>query len=315
MSQHVIVGAGPVNSATAVQLTERGESVAMVTRSGSGPAHAGIQLIAADATDPDKLTALTKGADALYNCANPQYHRWLTDWPPLASSLLTAAERSGAVLVTAAPLYGYGPGSGVMGPDTPLAATHPKLRMRADMWREALRRHRDGRIRATEVRGSDYIEGNGILSWSLGAPLLAGKRAYAPVPINVPHTWTSIHDVARTLVTVSGDERAYGKAWMVPSHEPLTVAQFAAEFAEANGLARPKVSHLPYVALWTAGLFDPMVKELRTTHYQFAKPFLVDASATEATFGIKARPLDESMREAAANVRAAEAAKAAEPKK
>src|SRR5262249_20929208 len=73
MSQHVIAGAGPVGSATAVQLAERGESVLMITRSGTGPVHAGVQLIAADATDPNKLTALTQGASALYNCANPQY--------------------------------------------------------------------------------------------------------------------------------------------------------------------------------------------------------------------------------------------------
>ncbi len=68
----------------------------MATRSGGGPQHAGVQLVAADATDPDNLTAPTNGAAAPYNCANPQYHRWLTDWPPL----LTDAERTGAVLVT-----------------------------------------------------------------------------------------------------------------------------------------------------------------------------------------------------------------------
>ncbi len=277
----------------------------MVTRSGSGPSHERVRKVAADATDADRLAALADGAVALYNCANPQYHRWLTDWPPLASSLLTAAERSGAVLATAAPLYGYGPGSGVMGHDTPLAATHPKLRMRADMWREALRRHQAGLIRATEVRGADYIEANGILSWGMGAPLLAGKRAYSPVPTNVPHTWTSIRDVARTLVTAASDERAYGQAWLVPSHEPLTVRQLAARFATANDLPAAKVTRLPYIALWTAGLFDPMVKELRTTYYQFAKPFIVDASVTEATFGIKARALDDSLREAAANLRGA----------
>lgn len=311
MSQHVIVGAGPVGSATALQLAKRGERVLMITRSGSGPTHAGVELVAADATDPDKLTALTKGAAALYNCANPQYHRWLTDWPPLAASLLDAAERTGAVLVTAAPLYGYGPNSGVMGPDTPLAATHPKLRLRADMFREALQRHGAGRIRMTEVRGSDYIEANGVLSWSLGTPLLAGKRAYAPVPVNVPHSWTSINDVARTLVAVSADERAYGKAWLVPSHEPMTIAALAARFTAANDLPDPKVTQLPYAALWLAGLFDEQVKELRTTYYQFAKPFVIDASATEAVFDIKARPFDESLRAAAANLREAAAAAAA----
>src|SRR4051812_37317263 len=122
MALHVIVGAGAVGTATATLLAERGDEGRLVTRRGTGPEHPGIERIAADATDADRLTGLTTGAVALYNCASPLYHRWLTDWPPLASALLTAAERSGAALVTASNLYGYGPGHERITPDTPLAA-------------------------------------------------------------------------------------------------------------------------------------------------------------------------------------------------
>jgi nucleoside-diphosphate-sugar epimerase len=303
MSQHVIVGAGPVGSATAKLLAGRGESVTIVTRSGKGPDHPSITRVAADATDAERLSKLTAGAAALYNCANPQYHKWLTDWPPLAASLLTAAERTGAVLVAANNLYGYGPVSGPITPSTPLSATHPKLRIRADMWREALSRHESGRIRVTEARASDYIEANGLMSY-LGAPLLEGKRAYSPAPLHVMHSWTSISDVATILVTIARDEQAYGKAWLVPTQAPMTVKQLADAFVSANGAPPAKVTALPYAALWTAGLFDPLTKELRTTHYQFAKPFVIDSSETESTFGLKPRPMDESLREAAESIRA-----------
>lgn len=302
MSQHVIVGAGPVGSATAALLAQRGEAVTLVSRSGRGPALAGVTRVAADATDAERLTELTSGAAALYNCANPNYTRWLTDWPPIANALLTAAERTGAVLAVAAPLYGYGPVSAPMTAHTPLAATHPKLRMRADMYREAVRRQEAGRIRTTEVRASDYIEANGVLSF-LGAPLLAGRRAYSPAPLHVPHTWTSIADVAHTLVTAAGDERAYGRAWMVPSAEPMTGAQLARRFTEVNGAPEPKLTKIPYPVLWTTGLFQPFIKELRTTYYQFAHPFVVDASETEQVFGLRAQPLEDSLREAADVVR------------
>ncbi len=135
-----------------------------MSRRGSGPEHPAIERIAADATDADQLTALTEGAAALYNCANPLYHRWLTDWPPLASALLTAAERSGAVLAAVNNLYGHGVVDGPITETTPLAATQPKLRLRADMWREALAAHQAGRIRATEVRGSDYLVGDSTIA-------------------------------------------------------------------------------------------------------------------------------------------------------
>src|SRR5262245_22210423 len=152
MALHVIVGAGPVGTGVARLLVERGERVRIVSRRGGGPEHPAIERVAADATHADHLAELSRDAAALYNCANPLYHRWLTDWPPLAAALLTAAERSGAVLAVASNLYGYGPIDGPISDTTPLAATHPKLKLRADMWREALSRHEAGRLRVTEIR-------------------------------------------------------------------------------------------------------------------------------------------------------------------
>jgi nucleoside-diphosphate-sugar epimerase len=304
MSLHVIVGAGPVGSTIARKLVERGEQVRVVTRSGGGPEHSSIERVAADATDAERLSTLADGAVALYNCANPAYHRWLTDWPPLASALLTAAERSGAVLATSSNLYGYGPVSGTITPATPQAATHPKLRLRADMWRDALAAHEAGKIRATEVRASDYIEANSILAFVLGKPLLAGKRAQVPAALDAPHSWTSIDDVAGTLITVAGDERAWGKPWHVPTAPPLTIRQLAAKFTEVAGAPAPKLSVLPYPVLWTVGLFSPMVRELRTTRYQFVEPFVLDSDETTSTFGLKPRPVEESLRDAVQRLRA-----------
>jgi nucleoside-diphosphate-sugar epimerase len=310
MSLHVIVGAGPVGTATANLLAERGEQVRIVSRRGAGPEHPAIERTTADATDADRLTALTEGAAALYNCANPLYHQWLTDWPPLAAALLAATERSGAVLATANNLYGYGEVDGPITDGTPLAATHPKLRLRADMWRDALALHEAGRIRATEVRASDYIEANSIIEFALGKPLLAGKRAYAPGPFDVPHSWTSIADVARTLVTVAADERAWGRAWLVPTNPPLTVRQLAARFAEANAVPGPKLTEIPSAVMWVTGVFSPLVRELRTTRYQFTRPFVIDSSTTTATFGITPTPLDDALRGTADRLRGSTTARA-----
>jgi uncharacterized protein YbjT (DUF2867 family) len=299
MSLHTVVGAGPVGTATATLLAERGEKVRIITRRGSGPEHPAVERIAADATDADRLTELAEGAVALYNCVSPLYHRWQTDWPPLGSALLTAAERSGAVLTVTSNLYGYVPENGLITDTTPLAATHWKLRFRADMWREALARHDAGRIRMTEVRGSDYLEDNSIFSVALAKPLLAGKRAYTPTPLDVPHSWTAVADVARTLVTVATDDRAWGRAWLVPTNPPKTVRQLATRFAEVRGLPTAKVSTVPYPLLWSLGLVNPMMRELRTTRYQFTKPFILDSSLTERTFDLAPTNLDVTLKQIA----------------
>jgi len=303
MAKHVIVGAGAVGSATAHLLAERGEQVRIVTRHGSGPDHPGIEKVAADATDAARLTEITVGAEALYNCASPLYHQWFTDWPPLAASFLTTAERTGAVYASISNLYGYGPVDGPMTPQLPIAATHPKLRLRAEMWNDMLAAQQAGRIRTVEVRSSDYIEANSILSTVIGKSVLAGRRAYAPGPLDVPHSWTSIHACARTLVAVAGDERAYGQVWFAPTSPALTVRQLATKFAQVNGAPRARVTAIPYPVMWASGVFSPLIKELRTTRYQFTRPFVIDSSATTEAFGLTPTPLDDALRDAAARLR------------
>jgi nucleoside-diphosphate-sugar epimerase len=292
---HVIVGAGPVGTATANLLADSGEQVRVITRRGGGPERAGVERTAADATDPARLSELTKGAVALYNCASPLYHQWFTDWPPLHHAMLRAAEENGTVLASASNLYGYGPVDGPITDTTPLAATQPKLKLRADMWRDMLAAHQAGKIRATEVRASDYIEANSIFSFVLAKPLLAGKRAFVPAKLNVPHSWTSISDVATTLVTAATTERAWGRGWLVPTNPPLTVRQLSTRFTELNKAPAPKLTSMPYPVMWAAGLFDVTVKELRHTYYQWNRPFTIDSSVTEREFGLSPVSIDSAL--------------------
>ena len=48
--------------------------------------------------------------------------------------------------------------------------------------------------------------------------------------------------------------------------------------------------------MWATGLFVPLVRELRTTHYQFVSPFVVDSSLTEKTFGLAPTDMDAALR-------------------
>lgn len=304
MAFHLIVGAGMVGSTTALQLVERGEHVRIVSRSGRGPTHHRVERVAADANDADRLSELADGAVAIYNCLNPAYERWLTDWPPMGEALLTAAERSGATLAIAGCLYGYGEVTGPMTEATPLAATHPKLKVRADMWREALDAQRAGRINAvTEVRASDYIQAQSLLSYFLAKPLLSGRRAFVPSPLDEPHTWTSINDVATMLITAATDERAWNRAWHVPSTEALTIRELAARFSKAVGAPAPRLTRIPDWIFRVSGRLIPMLREFQITAYQFADPFVMDSTAATATFGLHPQPIDEALREAAALTR------------
>lgn len=292
---HLVVGAGPVGSATARMLAEQGAQVRVVTRSGSGPEHPDVERVRADAADAATLRTLAEGSVAIYNCVNPPYTSWDTDWPPIAAALLTAAESAGAVLVTTSNLYGYGPVEGPMTPDLPLAATGTKGRVRARMWQDALAAHQAGRVRVTEVRGSDYV-GAGAESHigeRVVPRLLAGKGVRVIGSADQPHSWTYVPDVARTLVAVAGDQRAWGRAWHVPSNPPRTQREAVADLCATAGVPMVSVGTMPAAMLRVAGVFVPILRELRETEHQFARPFVLDSSATTDAFGIEPTPWEQ----------------------
>jgi nucleoside-diphosphate-sugar epimerase len=295
MSKHVIVGAGPIGTATALLLAERGEEVVVVTRSGSGPEHPAITRTAADASSSTGMAELAAGAVAIYNCANPQYHQWRTDWPPIARSLLSAAESSNAVLVTVSNLYGYGPVSGPMTEDLPLAATGSKGGVRAQMWRDAVAAHDAGRARVTEVRGSDYVgpAAQGHLGDRVVPRLLAGKDVTVMKSADTAHTWTATSDVARLLTTVAEDERAWGRPWHVPSNPPRTQREAVGDLCRVAGVPVVKVKEYPGLLIRGMGLFNPVMRELPEVAYQLTEPFVLDSTAAQRTFGLAPTPWDD----------------------
>lgn len=293
MSLHVIVGAGPVGTGVATLLAAEGEQVRLVTRSGSGPSHPAIERVAANAADAARLRDLTRGAVALYNCANPPYHRWREEWPPMSAAMIEAAKANGAVLAITGNLYVYGLVDGPMTEQTPLAATTRKGRVRIRMWQDALA----AGIPVTEVRGSDYI-GPGaasVFSAVLMPAMAKGATARIPANIDLPHTFTYTLDVARTLIATARDERAWGRAWHVPSNPPVTIRSLAQRFFEVTGQPAVKVTALPRWLPRLAAPFNPWVRELVEMDYQFHHPFVLDSSATTRTFGLTATPMDEAL--------------------
>ena len=296
MALHVIVGKGPVGTTTATELIAKGHDVRVLSRSG-GPSTADVEHRQVDATDADGLADAARGAAAIYNAVNPAYHRWATDWPPVAAALLAAAERTGAVLVTMSNLYGYGRPSGPMTPDTPLAATDVKGRVRSRMWADALAAHEAGRVRVTEARAADFVgpqvpADGSHLNRQLTS-LRKGRRAWVIGDPDAPRTWAYLPDVGATLATLGTDERALGRAWHVPSNPPRSQRQALGDLAAAMDLPPVPVSGIPWPVVRTVGLAVPMMREIAAMRHQFDQEFVIDASATTATFGLTATPWDE----------------------
>ncbi|MEV4506375.1 NAD-dependent epimerase/dehydratase family protein [Streptomyces klenkii] len=299
MSLSVVVGFGAAGAATARLLAEKGHAVRVVTKSGRSP-EPGIEHVALDATDSKQLIEASRGATAIYSCAAPPYHRWAADWPPLAGSLCAAAEETGAVLVMLGNLYGYGPVDGPMTENLPLAAKGTKGRVRAAVWEQARALHEQGRIKAVEVRASDFfgpgVTDGGHLAARVMPRLLRGKPVAALGDPDAPHSWTYLPDVAGALAEVAGEERAWGRAWHVPTAPALSTREMVDRLATRSGTGPVAVRRLSPAVLGVASVFSPLIRELKEIRYQFDRPFVVDSSAYEAEFAVRATAVDEQVK-------------------
>ena len=296
---YVIVGAGPVGRHTAELLRDRGDHVRVVTRSGHGVVD-GVESVRADASDPDALSRIVDGATALFNCANPgDYTTWQQVWPPLAESLSQAAERTGATLVVTSNLYPYGPTTAPMVEGQADAATDHKGRLRAGMWADAKARHEAGRIRMVEVRGSDYV-GAGVGPNGHGTrhvpAAVRGKTAWVIGKADVPHTWTDVLDVARTLVAVADRPDTWGRVWHVPSNAPRTQRQALTDVLAAGGHPAVAVRAIPMPVLRGLALVNPLLREIADLAYMWTRPYVLDSALTQQTLDLRPTPWDEVCR-------------------
>jgi nucleoside-diphosphate-sugar epimerase len=285
---HVVLGArGGIGGAVVHELAGRGQRVRAVSRGDPGDLPAGVEPHRADVDDPAAVERAAAGADVVYHCAQPPYARWPDLFPPLTRAVLDGTAATGAKLVLADNLYAYGPVDGPLTEDLPDAATFAKGRTRAEMARTLLDAHAAGRLRVSIGRASDYY-GPGGANSAAGAVVFGnavkGSTARWVGRLDMPHTLSYLPDIARGLVVLAERDQADGQVWHLPAAETLTMDQFLRLVFEVLGRP-PRYAAVGPVMRRLVGLVNPAVRQLQETSYQRDRPFVLDASRFEKTFG------------------------------
>jgi nucleoside-diphosphate-sugar epimerase len=295
----VVIGSGTVGRKLAKFLAEDNKQVVVLTRSGGKSSNPAIEIRTGDATSLESLLSAASKPAVIYNCANPPYTQWKTKWPKISSAVNQYAMQTGAKLVTCSNLYGYGPYEGVITEEVPLNATWENGRARAQVWLETKALNDAGKLRATEVRGSDYLCANeqSRMGHRVIPNLLLGKPVHLLGQLDQPHTWTDPDDVARLMIRLAEDDKSWGRPWHVPSNPPKTQREVVADIAKELGVTSYKLSAVGAAMEGILGLFNPLIRELNRGAYQFNKPFVVSSEAAQKTFGLTPKPWDQIIRD------------------
>lgn len=82
--------------------------------------------------------------------------------------------------------------------------------------------------------------------------LLRGKPVSTLGDPDTPHSWSYLPDVARALVEVAGEERAWGRAWHVPMEPALSTREMVDRLAAQTETGPVAVRRLPSAVLGVA---------------------------------------------------------------
>jgi nucleoside-diphosphate-sugar epimerase len=291
---HVILGTGALGQSVMRELLTHNVQIRMVNRSGKGMVPKGVELVAANAYNPELVVAVTQGATVVYQCAQPDYTQWPTLFPKLQDSIVQGVATNGAKLIVGDNLYMYGPVKGAMHEDLPNAATTRKGRTRAQMTEALLKAHEQGLIQVAIARGSDFY-GSGVLNSAMGdrifPAVLAGKAAEGIGNLDALHTYTFIDDFGKALVILGKYEKALGQIWHVPNAETVSTRQFLTIAFQQAGYP-PKMNETGKLMMRLGGLFIAGARETVEMMYEFEEPFVVNHNKYVQAFGNHSTPLE-----------------------
>jgi nucleoside-diphosphate-sugar epimerase len=271
---------------------------------------AGAERLVLPLHDTAGLAERAAAASVVVYAVNPQYHHWDAELLPLARQGMDLAERLGATFMLPGNVYNFGPGMPlVLRTDTPQPGGTPKGRQRCALEDEMRERAARGPMKAVVIRAGDFF-GGGSGNWfdqAIAKDIGSGQLVY-PGPLDRPHAWAYLPDLARAFVAVAARAR-WGEA---PAFEALHFAGHnftGAELlgaieaaAEAQGL-RPargwRHRGMPWGLIRAVGLVYPLWRELARMRYLWQVPHSLDGSALERAVGaLPQTPAAQALRHA-----------------
>jgi nucleoside-diphosphate-sugar epimerase len=299
--RHVVLGAsGGAGSAIVTALTDGDHTVRAVNRSGNARVPNGVEIIGADITDDAGAATAVAGADVVYMAAQPEYFRWVEEFPSMLKTVVDAVLAADARLVMVDNLYMYTPTSRPLSEDSSTETTTKKGRVRRDLEVILHEAREEKDLDIAIGRASDYFgpgpNMSAITALSID-PGVRGKSIKWMGKLDKRHSVAYLPDIGRAYVTLGESDDAYGDTWILPHGPAPTGAEFLDAVNEA--LPRPaKTGAISRTMLMVASPFHKVSRESLEMAYQWTDDFVVDDAKFRAAFGpFDSTPLDEAVLE------------------
>lgn len=288
----ILGGTGGTGLACAQEFLSQGNQVVLLGRDEQklrsvvarhGPGN--LTAVVGNVYDPASLEAPFRDADVVIQTANPGYLGIVDQLPRLTDSVLETAERTGRRVVFIEGIYTYG-----RNPDRPVREVDPpqpvsrkgEVKQRCA---DVILSPKWNRARAQIVRLPDYFGPTSQAAYldTTLRSLVAGRWGVYLGSLAVPREFVFLPDVAKQVVTLALDDRAYGQIWNL-SGQVVSGRQIV-HFARGHLGRRTPVVSLGPRAIRLMGRFDRFFAELAEMTYLLEDPVILDGSKYVQTYG------------------------------
>lgn len=312
MRSALVLGAsGSFGGAMAQEMRARGWQVRAMLRNPARLRLGNIEAVQGDALDGSAVARAAAGVSVIVHGVNFPYHQWHPNMERVTSNALRAARHECATVVFPGNVYGFGRQIDAPLPET--AGMRPntgKGRLRVKLETMLKAATVDDGARVVVVRAGDYFGPtvrNGLVDRIFG-------RAAAGRPIQVigrfeaAHQWAYVPDLARLAVDLLDSEPRLAPFEVVHyrGHVCQTQRSFLRLVAARSGNPELRIRRLPWTALRLAGLFDPVLRELREMRYLFDEAVIIDDARRRSLLpDFQATPLESAIDQTLQSYRAA----------
>lgn len=287
--------------------------LAQMRRAPASALPAGARALALSLDEPAAAERAAAGASVVVYAINPPYSAWHSQLLPLARQGMDLAERLGARLLLPGNVYNFGSGMpALLQEGTAQQADTAKGRLRRQLEDELAERCTRG-LQATVLRAGDFF-GAGRGSWldlviAKGVLQARGRGRWVyPGPLDKPHAWTYLPDLARAMVAlaeqppVAAFERLHFGGHSVTGAELLDALDRS---AIALGLRAAPATRggFPWRLIRAGGLFVPMWRELAEMAYLWQQPHALDGRLLARRLpGLAHTPLQQALQQSLAEL-------------
>ena len=297
-----ILGAnGTIGSVLTKELVSYTNKIRLVSRN-PRKVNESDDLFPADLSNPAFVDQAVEGSDVVYLVIGFDYNLkvWEEKWPTLMRATINACIKHNARLVFFDNVYSYDINAiPHMTEESEYNPPSRKGAVRKQISQMLMDEVKAGKLMALIARSADFYGPGNDKSFAnemVYKNFLKGRRANWFIDADKKHSFTYTPDAAKATALLGNTDDAYNTIWHLPTDKnTITGREFIELFSKEMKVSN-KLVVMPMWMVKLAGIFVPVLKEMREMMYQYDRDYFFDSSKFDKRFNFKTTTYQEGVR-------------------